>query len=379
MRVRHLIEAVERVAPASYAEAWDRVGLHVGRPDAELRGPVLLTIDLVEAVLDEAEEAGASAIIAYHPPIWKPMTRITADDSGQRIILRAIERGMAVYSPHTALDAAPGGVTDWLCEGISGGDEGKIAGDCRALTPLQHRVRTREVKVVTFAPESAIDGVRAAMATGGAGIIGNYRLCSFSVAGEGTFFGNEESTPTAGESGRLEKTGERRIEMVCSRDSLALVLQTLREFHPYEEPAIDVYELEPEPKRAIGAGRRLVLDRAVTVNDLGQRLKAFLDRSRMRYALVGEDRPFTHIGVVPGSGGSLAPVAREEGCEVFVTGEMTHHDVVAATQAGLSVVLAGHTNTERGYLPRLAARLREDLPGLEIVVSERDTDMLKVM
>jgi len=307
------------------------------------------------------------------------MKRITADDPGQRIILRAVELGVAVYSPHTALDAAPGGVTDWLCEGVSGGEEGRVAGDCRALTPLLHREPTREVKVVTFAPESAIDGVRAAMATGGAGIIGNYRLCSFSVAGEGTFFGNEEASPMTGETGRLERANERRIEMVCSRDSLALVLQTLREFHPYEEPAIDVYDLEPEPKRAIGAGRRLVLDRAVTVHEIGQRLKSFLDRSRIRYSLVGEDRPFTHIGVVPGSGGSLAPVAREEGCEVFVTGEMTHHDVVAATQGGLSVVLAGHTNTERGYLPHLARRLRDELPELETMVSGRDTDLLKVM
>lgn len=378
MRVRHLIEAVESIAPPSYAESWDRVGLHVGRAESELRGPVLLTIDLLEPVLDEAIELGAGMIVAYHPPIWDALGRVTGATPKERIVLRAIESGIAVYSPHTALDAAPGGVTDWLCEGVSGG-EGRIAGDCRALTPLAKRDRNREIKVVTFVPESAVDEVRNAMATGGAGMIGGYKLCSFSAAGEGTFLGGEKTSPTVGQAGALEKIGERRLEMVCSREALALVLQTLREFHPYEEPAIDVYPLEPEPERSVGAGRRLVLDRPVTMRELGERMKTFLDRSRVRFALVGDDRPFTHIGVVPGSGADLAKRASEEDCEVFITGEMTHHNVVAATQLGMSVLLAGHTNTERGYLPRFAQKLREALPGVEAVVSERDTDLIRVM
>jgi putative NIF3 family GTP cyclohydrolase 1 type 2 len=104
---------------AAGAEDWDRVGLHVGDPARDLAGPVLLTIDLTERVLDEAIGLRASAIVAYHPPIWKPLDRITSATATERIVRGAIEAGIAVYSPHTALDAAAGGVTDWLTECVA--------------------------------------------------------------------------------------------------------------------------------------------------------------------------------------------------------------------------------------------------------------------
>ncbi|MCA9298757.1 MAG: Nif3-like dinuclear metal center hexameric protein, partial [Phycisphaerales bacterium] len=149
MTVQDLVDAVEAFAPPSFAESWDRVGLHVGRLGAPLDGPVMLAIDLTEGVLDEAIEAGAGAIVAYHPPIWTPIDRLTDDSAKGRILLRAVEAGIAIYSPHTALDAAPGGVTDWLCEGICGGT---LQGDCRAL--VSHTGKAR-VKVVTFVPHEA--------------------------------------------------------------------------------------------------------------------------------------------------------------------------------------------------------------------------------
>ncbi len=377
--VSDLMSAMERIAPARYAEAWDRVGLHLGRASAALSGPVLLTIDLSEKVVEEAAGLGASAIVAYHPPIWKPLTALTDAQPMQRALLRAAELRMAVYSPHTALDSVQGGVTDWLCEGLSGGGEGRILGDVRALSPHMDRPSTREVKVVTFLPRESVDEVRNAMATGGAGIVGKYRLCSFTSTGTGTFFGGEGSSPAVGAAGRLEEAPEVRLEMVCSRKALALVVETLRRFHPYEEPAIDVYPLEGEPVRQSGTGRRLVLDRAATIQELGERLDRFLGRARIKYSADDLKKKVSRIGVCPGSGAELAELAIREGCEVFVTGEMKHHEILAAANEGLSVILAGHTNTERGYLPRLASRLERELPGLGVVVSDRDGDPLVPM
>ena len=187
MLVRDLVNAVKQLAPKAFAESWDKVGLLVGRTEAPLKGPVLLTIDLTERVLDEAQHSGVSAIISYHPPIWEPLARLTDESARQRIILRCAELGIAVYSPHTALDAAPGGVTDWLCEGLSGGN-GKIAGDCRALTPHAKNDPTQEVKIVTFVPRDDVEKVRNALAAAGAGRIGGYQVCSFSTEGMGTFF-----------------------------------------------------------------------------------------------------------------------------------------------------------------------------------------------
>lgn len=374
MRIRDLVEAMQAIAPLEYAEAWDKVGLLAGDAEAALRGPVVLAIDLTEAVLAEAVAMKAGAIVAYHPPIFEPLAKVTASTPRQRVILRAIQAGIAIYSPHTALDAIPGGVTDWLCEGLSGGEAGKVRGDCRALTPHAKSPATQELKIVTFVPETAVEKVRHALASAGAGLIGAYTLCSFAVAGSGTFFGGEGAKPRVGEAGRLEQVAEVRLEMVCSKGALALAVETLRRFHPYEEPAIDVYELVGAPQRGAGSGRRLVLDRPATVRELAERLKAFIKRPFVRFAVAGEDRPVSRMGVVPGSGGELSRTAYQAGCEVFVTGEMKHHEVMGALNAGMSVILGGHTSTERGYLPRL----REALGARKIdaVVSTADRDIL---
>jgi dinuclear metal center YbgI/SA1388 family protein len=376
MKVGDLARVMEGIAPLAYAESWDNVGLLVGDPLRELSGPVLLTIDLTERVLAEAIEHRAAAVVAYHPPLGvggEPVKRITAETPRERVLLGAISAGIAIYSPHTALDAALGGVTDWLCEGLSGGGEGKIAGDSRALTPHVRRDETQQVKIVTFVPEREVESMRKALATAGAGKIGAYDICSFAISGTGTFMGGEGSTPTVGRPGRLEYAQEVRLEMVCSRSALALALETLQRFHPYEEPAVDVYELLGRPQRHIGPGRRIVLDQPATLAQLAERLKMHLGITVVNVANAGEkDEPLKRVGVCPGSGASLAKVARTEGCQVFVTGEMKHHEMLEALHSGLSLILAGHTNTERGYLPRLARKLEAALPGVKIVVSERD-------
>ena len=165
--------------------------------------------------------------------------------------------------------------------------------------------------------------------------------------------------------------------MVCSRRALGLALETLRSFHPYEEPAVDVYELVGKPRRDTGAGRRLTLDHPATLDDLADRLKKHLGVSAVQLAAAGKTggkAKVTRIGIVPGAGASLAEAARLDGCEVFVTGEMKHHDVLACVGSGMGVILGGHTQTERGYLPRLAKRLEEELPRVRALVSEKDRE-----
>ncbi|MEI7656669.1 MAG: Nif3-like dinuclear metal center hexameric protein [Phycisphaerae bacterium] len=384
MLIQDLVDALGTIAPLDLAEPWDKVGLLAGDRARVATGPVVLTIDLTEAVLAEAVAAKASAVIAYHPPIWDPLTRITDATPRQRIILRALEAGIAIYSPHTALDAVKGGITDWLCEGLSGGSvdpdgpAGRIAGDCRALTPHARTASTQQVKIVTFVGADAAARLRETLATAGAGVIGDYQVCSFAAPGTGTFLGGPTTKPRTGQSGQIEEVKELRLEMVCARAALPLAIETLRQFHPYEEPAIDVYDLVAQPQRTMGAGRRLVLDRPVAVGELAQRLKAWIRRDRVRFALCDGDehRLVRFIGVCPGAGSSLSKIARQEGCEVFVTGEMAHHDVMGALHAGMSIVLGNHTSTERGYLPRLAAMLRDRLPGIACIVSKADRDPL---
>ena len=372
MQVARIVDALDAIAPPEHAADWDNVGLLVGARHWKATS-VLLTIDLTDAVLREAVEAGVRLIVAYHPPIFEPLTRLTDADPKQRIVLEAARRGIAVYSPHTALDAAPDGINDWIAAGLG-------EGDVRALRPALTLPETEQCKLVTFCPADTADRLRNAWATAGAGRIGDYELCSFELAGTGTFLGGARTNPAVGRRGTLQRVDEVRLEMVCSEASLALAVTTLREFHPYEEPPIEIYRLRPRPQRRMGEGRRVVLDRKVSLPDLVERIKRRLGVDRLRVATGdGTARRIRTIGLCAGAGGALLETARRQDCELFLTGEMRHHEVLAAQAAGCTVVLAGHTNTERGYMKVLRKRLQRALATIEVLVSRKDADPLREM
>jgi putative NIF3 family GTP cyclohydrolase 1 type 2 len=183
-----------------------------------------------------------------------------------------------------------------------------------------------------------------------------------------------------GKVGELERVPEVRLEMVCSRSSLALAIAVLRQFHPYEEPPIEIHALQALPQRGTGEGRRVVLDQPVGLKPLLKCIKSHLGVEQLHVAVADSaPRSFQTIGLCAGAGGGLLSMALAQSCQVFLTGEMRHHDVLAAQAAGCTVVLAGHTNTERGYLKVLGSRLTEHVPRKSIVISRRDADPLRVM
>lgn len=382
MNVDQIISLLERLAPLEYAADWDNVGLLIG----SRRWPVtkiMLTIDLTEAVLKEAISSEAEMIIAYHPPIFAPIKSITDSTDRSQIILEVARAGVAVYCPHTALDAAPGGVSDWLAEGLigkSGGGGGGGGGDVRALETIESLPESEQCKIVTFCPIDAAERIRHGLASAGAGRIGDYQLCSFEIRGTGTFLGGEGTKPVVGKRGALERVDETRLEMVCSKAALALAVMTLRQFHPYEEPPIEIYELMRRPQRYIGQGRRIVLDQAASLKSLTERIKKCLGVNQLQVAL-GDDAPakYQTVGLCAGAGGSLLDAAIAQGCQLFFTGEMRHHDVLAAQARGCTIILAGHTNTERGYLKTLRKKLIPQLPETAIFISKRDVDPLQAM
>ena len=365
--VRDLVGAIDSIAPFAFAEDWDNVGLLVGRPDNPVQR-VLCTIDLTPAVMDEAVAERAEAIVSYHPTLFKPFKRLAEGTPAERMAMRLLERGIAVICPHTALDAAQGGLNDWIAAGLG-------TGDVRALVPHAALPATEETKIVTICPQEAIDRLRDALAAIGAGVIGGYERCSFEIKGNGTFFGGAGTEPKVGQPGRLERVEESRLEMVCPKRALALAVETIRQFHPYEEPVVEIYPLAPRPERGIGGGRRITLDAALSADDIAARLKKRFGVTSVGIALP-EGAPLSHrtIGISAGSGGEHLDAAIAQGCSLFVTGECRHHDVLAALAQGCGVLVAGHTNTERGYLPVLAERLGDILHGVQFVVSKADRD-----
>lgn len=351
MKLKDVMKELDRLAPLALAESWDKVGLHAGDPQAEV-GRAMVCIDLTDAVLAEAQAASIDLVVAYHPPIFAPLTEVTPRKEKSRLIFNAVRSGIAIYSPHTALDAAEGGVNDWLAGVVS---EGR--GHAKPIKP--HTVGDgKQYKLVVFVPHDVADKLRDAMAAAGAGVIGDYTQCSYGLEGQGTFKGGESSNPTVGEKGQLERVEELRLEMVCSGRKLGAAIEALRASHPYEEPAFDIYRLEPDPSQpspTTGAGRVVRLDEPVDLATLVSRLKSGLNVKHLRVAEPDGFESIQSIGLCPGAGASLLPDAGP--VDAFVTGEMRHHDVLAARADGTAVLLAGHTHTERPYLPIYCDRL----------------------
>ena len=366
-KLEDLLSVLEDLAPPGLAEEWDRVGLLVDpRPDLSI-ARLFLTVDLTEPVLEEALEEKAGMILAYHPPLFHPLKSLAWSNPGERVLIKVVQAGIPVYSPHTALDAAPGGVNDWLAEAF---------GPAR-VEPLVPGPAPREFKLVTFVPPEKADALRAALARAGAGVIGNYRECSFSLEGAGTFFGGEETSPVVGERGRLERVKEVRLEMVFPPSLLPGIAGVLSREHPYEEPAWDIYPLERKPIPGAGQGRFVETARSLSPQALVRRLKGHLGLTEVSAAFPPALEKVSRIALCAGAGNQV--LRDQDRAQVVVTGEMSHHDVLAHLAAGRGVILCGHTQTERGYLSVLAGRIAGRLPGLEVLVSRADGPPLSLL
>ena len=265
MNLAHLMTVLDELAPLRYAESWDNVGLLVGDPQADIT-KVLVTVDYTTEVAAEATAAGATLVVAYHPPLFAAVKRVPHD----ALWADAIRRGIALYSPHTALDVARDGTNDFLADacGVS-----SVAGERAPLRPL--------------------------------------------------------------------------------------AAKTVRE--------------EPE---GIGMGRVGAVA-SIARRELVERIKSKLSLS---YVLVAGplDVPATCVAVAAGAGGEMMEDAFRAGAEVFVTGEVRHHDALSAARRGVTVVATLHSNSERAAVRAYAARLGARLPGVTVMASVADTDPFTV-
>jgi dinuclear metal center YbgI/SA1388 family protein len=357
MKIRDLVRALEAIAPTRFAAPWDNVGLLVG-DEASPLSRVLLTIDCTAEVLHEARRDRSEAIVSYHPPIFEASKRFVAGS----VAFEAACAGIAIHSPHTALDVADGGTNDVLADVLSMAER-------EPLRPLE--TRDAELKLVTFVPPAHLDAVTQAVFGAGAGRIGNYSSCAFHAPGIGTFVGGEGTHPAVGQPGRLEESTELRLETVVPLSRVRDVLQALRGAHPYEEPAFDLVRLAAPPAAA-GMGRVGRVD-ASSVATILERIKGGLG---IRHVLVAGpiDRDVSRVAVCAGSGGEFVADAIASRAQLFLTGELRHHDALRAAAAGLTVVCVLHSASERVALGSVERSLAEALPGVSIARSRTDRD-----
>lgn len=361
-KLRDIVRVLEELVPLRYAESWDNVGLLVGDPSADV-ARVLVTVDYTRDVAQEATAARAELVVAYHPPLFSAVKRAPHDAPW----VDAIRRGVALYSPHTALDVAKDGTNDFLADAC-----GMHASERRAVRP--HTPKDAHYKLVTFVPEGAVEKVSEAMFAAGAGRIGAYTHCSYRTAGTGTFFGEEGANPAVGAAGRLETVDEIRLETLVPIARIDAAVSAMRSAHPYEEPAFDIVRLAPAGEGpAIGLGRIGAIDPAPR-RALVDRVKRALGVAHVLVAgpLEGDA---ARVAVAAGAGGELMEDAIRGGADVFVTGEIRHHDALAAARRGVTVIAALHSNSERAavraYASRIAARLGD---GVAVTTSTRDAD-----
>jgi dinuclear metal center YbgI/SA1388 family protein len=367
MKLKEVVAALDHVAPLRYAESWDNVGLLVGDPSAEVTR-ALVTVDYTRAVADEARALGAELVVSYHPPIFGAMKRVPHD----ALWAEAVRLGVALYSPHTALDVADGGTNDWLADACRIHKEAR-----RALRG--YAAKDAHYKLVTFVPESAMLAVSEALFDAGAGRIGDYTRCSFRTPGSGTFFGEEGASPVVGAPGRLETVAEIRIETLVPVGLVDAVVAALRSAHPYEEPAFDVVRLAPASEGVtVGLGR--VGDvTPIPRAELVERIKTALGVSHVLVA-GPRDGSAARVAVAAGAGGELLEDAIRAKADVFVTGEVRHHDALSAARRGMTVVAALHSNSERAAVRAYAARLATRLVGVvDVRAAACDADPFVVL
>ncbi len=361
--VEDLAQAVEAIAPSRWAEPWDNVGLLIGDRAAPLSA-ALLCIDLSNEVVAEAEREGCQAVVAYHPPIFEGLKKITAGTP----VYTALRAGLAVVTPHTALDVAPGGTNDALCDLLELEDRGPL----RAAA-----VSDGAVKLVVFVPAEALEKVSAALFAAGAGHIGDYHSCSFRIPGTGTFFGGADTQPKVGERGRLEEVSELRLETVVPARAVPAVVRALRASHPYEEPAFDLVKLQAPPE-AVGIGRIGTPRGKPSREQLVQRFKQALGGAPLLVAgsMSGTAK---RVAVCAGAGGELLAEAMAQKADAFVTGELRHHDALRAARRGMLVICARHSASERPGLTALRQLLGARLPEVRLVLSQADQEPFSVL
>ena len=358
MQVRDVIAAVDRLAPFALAEPWDHVGLQVGAHSDELRcgsagtadvpPVVLVVLEVDDAVLDEAGRLGAGVIVSHHPLIFDPLERLSDDSEAGRLVLRAAREGVAVIAAHTSLDKARGGMADVIAELL----------DLEAVVPLAPAAADA-LKLVGFVPADDADLVRKALFAAGAGVIGEYEHCSWSVGGQGTFLGREGAEPVVGVAGRDETVEELRVEVVFPRRLRRRVTGAYVAAHPYEEPAYDVIPLENEIA-SLGLGRLGALPVATTLAALAADVAAVLRLPSVRFAGDG-GREVRRVAVLPGSGAEAIARGVAQVADVLITGDVKYHEARAAQAQGLALIDAPHGVTEQEGVLRWAERLGDAL------------------
>ncbi len=331
IKAKDIIKEIETIAPLQLQDGFDNAGLQIGNIQSDVTG-VLLCLDITEEVIDEALELECNLIISHHPLIFKPLKSITGKTYIERCVQKACKHDLIIYSAHTNLDNAWGGVNFRIAEKLG-------LQNIRIVSPKKESL----LKLVTFVPHDHAAHVRNALFQAGAGNIGNYDSCSFNTEGEGSFCGNADTHPFAGEPEKFRIEPEIRIETILPVHKKSAVLRALLTSHPYEEPAYDFYLLQNAWEQA-GAGAIGELPASEDEVSFLHKIKTVFHTETLKHSRL-RGKEIRTVAVCGGSGAFLLPEAIACGADAFITGEAKYNDFYDVENLILLAV-AGHYETE---------------------------------
>jgi dinuclear metal center YbgI/SA1388 family protein len=364
VRLAEVIAVLDDAYPPGLAHDWDSVGLVCGDPDDPIDS-VTVAVDATAAVVDTIGPGGL--LLAHHPLLLRGVDTVAASTPKGALIHRLIRSGAALFTAHTNADAAAPGVSDALAELLGLTVESVL--DPVAGGPALD-------KWVVFVPAGDAETVREALFAAGAGHIGDYSHCSWSVAGTGQFLPGPSASPAIGTRGEIERVTEQRVEVIARAGIRAAVLAAMRASHPYQEPAFDVVSLAPLPT-GTGIGRIGSLARPVRFADFVAQAGSVLPQTNWGVRGAGNpDAMVTRVAVCGGSGDSLLSAAAAAGVQAYVTAELRHHPADEhRRRSDVGLVDIAHWASEYPWCAQAAGVLRSHFGGaLGVAVSPLRTD-----
>lgn len=318
-----VIAVIEKAYPPALAESWDSVGLVCGDPTDPVTR-VVFAVDPTQAVIDDAIASGADLLVVHHPLLLRGVDTVGAHTPKGALVHKLIKAGCALFSAHTNADSADPGVSDALADALG----------LTVLRPIEPKPSPLLDKWVVMVPTDDAASVQDALFAAGAGRIGDYSNCSWTVTGTGQFLPGDAANPAVGSVGALERVREDRVEVIAPRNTRSAVLSALRTAHPYEEPAFDVFELAAFPSSR-GLGRIGELEHAETLSEFTDRVARALPSTEWGVRAAGDpDASVRTVAVCGGSGDSYLGVVAALGVDVYVTSDLRHHPADEHLRAG---------------------------------------------
>lgn len=345
MKIAELVSYVNNLAPFTYQESYDNAGLLVGNPSDEVIG-VTVALDMTEDVIQDAIDNGCNVVLAHHPIIFKGLKRLTGSNYVERTVIKAIQNNIALIATHTNLDNAFHGVNRVIADKI-----GLI--NQRILVPKENTL----YKLQVYIPVDHAENLRKALAEAGAGAIGTYNACSFSIPGEGRFNPQEGSKPFIGSVNELEKVDEIKVEVIYQQHLQGKVLQAMRAAHPYEEIAYDVIKVE-NADNYIGSGMVGELPEAIDTLSFLNDIKRIFNCGVVRFTKPHLEKVKT-IAVCGGAGSFLLRNAIQAQADVFITGDFKYHEFFDAEDR-IIIADIGHFESEQYTSEWLIAQLKKN-------------------